>query len=362
MGLLVIAIIFPAKSIIADSATNFAEETSAPKSITTTLKPNEASITYENSKKYLHEEVGLIPTNPFESFLKANNYIANQKYDEAIAECNKVILGCDYTPAYYLRGYAFLVKKDYDKAIADFTEYGRVLTNSGIYFSRGEAYMGKNEIGKAVDDFSESLKLDSHNGEAFGMRGNCFLLASDFDKAIADLTQAIKFGQSNAYIYSQRAAAYSSQGNHNGAIADLTTAIQIDPTNAYGYAIRGLLYSQRGDYKSGLSDCYRAVQLATNYDVGLNNLAWLLATAPDARQRDGQKALGYAKRACELTNWKNAYCLGTLAAAYAETGDFEEAIKWEKKCILAGLPEKEMQQAHKNLDLFAQKKPYHAKK
>ena len=194
------------------------------------------------------------------------------------------------------------------------------------------------------------------------MRGNCFLLASDFDKAIADLTQAIKFGQSNAYIYSQRAAAYASQDNHHGAIADLTTAIQIDPTNAYVYAIRGLLYSQTGDYKSGLSDCYRAVQLATNYDVGLNNLAWLLATAPDARQRDGQKALGYAKRACELSQWKNAYCLGTLAAACAETGNFEEAIKWEKQCISIGLPEKEMLQAYKKLELFKQQIPYHADK
>jgi len=361
LGLLAVAVILTPVSIVADSATSSENEVSAP-SVTWTPKPKEVSVTYENSQKYLHEEIGLIPTNSFASFLRANTYIDNRQYDEAIVECNKIILGYDYTPAYYLRGCAFLAKRDYDKAIADFTEYARIYTNFDIYFARGGAYMGKNEIRKAIDDFSEALKLDSHNSETFGMRGNCFLLASNFDKAIVDFTHAIQLGQSNAFIYNQRAFAYCSQGDYNSAIADFSTAIQIDPTNAFAYSNRGFLYSQKGDYKGGLSDCYRAVNLDTNYDAGLNNLAWLLATAPDARLRDGQKALGYAKRACELTKWKNAYCLGTLAAACAETGNYEEAIKWEKQCISIGLPEKEMKQAHKELDLFAQKKSYHAEK
>jgi hypothetical protein len=84
--------------------------------------------------------------------------------------------------------------------------------------------------------------------------------------------------------------------------------------------------------------------------------------APDAKLRDGQRALLYAKRACDLTEWKNPYCLGTLAVAYAETGNFDEAVKWEQKCIEAGLPENELKQARQELDLFNQKKPYHAEK
>jgi hypothetical protein len=94
----------------------------------------------------------------------------------------------------------------------------------------------------------------------------------------------------------------------------------------------------------------------------LNNLAWLLATAPKSKMRDGQKAVEYAKRACDLDSWKNAYYLGTLAAANAEVGNFDEAVKWERKCIIIGLPEKEMQQARRELNLFENKKPYHADK
>jgi hypothetical protein len=64
-----------------------------------------------------------------------------------------------------------------------------------------------------------------------------------------------------------------------------------------------------------------------------NLIAWLKATCPDANHRDGRIAVDMATRACELTNWQDAASLDTLAAAYAEVGDFDQALKYQNQVL-----------------------------
>jgi tetratricopeptide (TPR) repeat protein len=196
--------------------------------------------------------------------------------------------------------------------------------------------------------------------EPFYRRGIANKYIGDSDKALSDFDKAIILGRKDDLIYNARAGILTEKGEFARAITDCSSAIEYNPKNADAYANRGYLYSKVNEYGKGIEDCKNGVLIDTNCVFAYNNLAWLLATSHDKKFRDGQKALEYAKRACELTNWKTPFCVGTLAAAYAEVGNFEEAIRWQKKSIELDLPEKDVKEAQDHLNLYKQNKPYHA--
>jgi tetratricopeptide (TPR) repeat protein len=75
--------------------------------------------------------------------------------------------------------------------------------------------------------------------------------------------------------------------------------------------------------------------------------------------RDGKFAVEIALKACEFTEWKNPAYLDTIAAAYAELGDFDVAVKWQTKAIELLPNEKEKEEYRTRLKLYQEKKPYH---
>ena len=95
-----------------------------------------------------------------------------------------------------------------------------------------------------------------------------------------------------------------------------------------------------------------------------NSLAWGQVISPTAAARDGAKAVKNANQACELTNWENYMYLDTLAAAYAEAGDFAAAVKWQQKTIEL-LPEFEPPASRADYDarlkLYQSGQPYREK-
>jgi hypothetical protein len=90
----------------------------------------------------------------------------------------------------------------------------------------------------------------------------------------------------------------------------------------------------------------------------LNQRAWFLATASEQKHRDGQQAVEVALRACELTNWRQARYLDTLAAAYAELGDFSSAIQWQMKAVRLAPPGRRLGYELR-LELYISGLPFH---
>jgi tetratricopeptide (TPR) repeat protein len=88
------------------------------------------------------------------------------------------------------------------------------------------------------------------------------------------------------------------------------------------------------DYRRAVSDLRDAAHLDPQDLLDTHfRLAKLLATCPDLKIRNGPEAIEHARISCNATEWKDSFCLTVLAAAYAETGNFEEAIKWQRRAV-----------------------------
>jgi len=113
-----------------------------------------------------------------------------------------------------------------------------------------------------------------------------------------------------------------------------------------------------GDYPAALRSVEEALALDVDDAAAHNNKAWLLATCLDEQFRDGKLAVEHATRACELTDWQNAGFIDTLAAAYAEEGDYEAAVRTQQQAIDLDTAGVYGDQFVERLELYQTETPY----
>jgi len=117
-----------------------------------------------------------------------------------------------------------------------------------------------------------------------------------------------------------------------------------------------------GQFTNAVTICREAICSNPKDDWYYNTLAWILATCPDASVRDGKDAVSAATKACELTQWKESNWIDTLAAACAESGDFQRAIQFEEQALRTGSSlESEQKAMQERLALYKQSQPYREK-
>ena len=187
-----------------------------------------------------------------------------------------------------------------------------------------------------------------------------FLTRQEYDKALVDFNRAIELAPHGAPFRASRGWLRGLQKEYTRALSDLDEAVRLDPRNVKFLHARASVRKGAKDYGGALADYTETARLAPTKAQVLNDLAWVLATCPEAKWRDGKRAVEVATKACELTGWKNAWALGTLAVAHAEAGAFDKAVQWQKKAL--GFPEYEKAQgkdAQARLKLFEANKPYH---
>jgi Flp pilus assembly protein TadD len=122
-------------------------------------------------------------------------------------------------------------------------------------------------------------------------------------------------------------------GRPEESLSHLQTALKIDPENGEAHYNLGNTLLQMGQANEAVAEYMQALKINPNDTEALNNMAWILATWPDARVRDGAKTVELAERADSLTRGKSQVISATLAAAYAEAGRFAEAVKTGQRAL-----------------------------
>ncbi|WP_237228918.1 tetratricopeptide repeat protein [Rubinisphaera sp. JC750] len=298
--------------------------------------------------------------------------------------------------AMFYQGNAHFNLGQYDKAANDYTQVLQVLPdNAVVYYQRGRTYHSSGNLAAALSDLNKAVSLDTQNVHFLRERAEILEKSGQYQDAVADFDRLLEKNPDSVPELIARANCLKMIDRSKEALRDLSRALEVAPghqlaplahyirgdlrrkAKAYTLAIedydqalavqqsaeiqywRAKCYRELGDPENAAAGLEKAIAMNPDYLEALNDLAWLQATWPLDEIRNGDQAVTHAQRACELTQWRHPLLLDTLAAAYAEAGDFESAQEQLNAAIELMSPEvQEQADVQRKAKLYANHEPF----
>lgn len=215
--------------------------------------------------------------------------------------------------------------------------------NDVAHNNLGYLCVERGELDNAISHFESAARIRSGKRDAHYDVGSAFVQMNladalarkgQSDEAMVHYEEAIRLQPYYADAYYNRGNVLFAKGRTDEAIADWEKALEIQPNDADAHTGLGNALLRKGSLQEAIAHYEKALALAPEDPHSRNNVAWVLATASDASIRDGTRAVGFAEEAVQLSGGREPRFLRTLAAAYAESGRFSEAVAVAKQAAV----------------------------
>src|SRR5436309_9586891 len=203
-------------------------------------------------------------------------------------------------------------------------------------YNLGTALLGKAQVDEAIFYCDKAVRMQPNDPDAQVALANALLQKRRIDDAIAHYQKAVAIRPDYFLARYGLGHALLEGGKFDAAIEHSRAALLIQPNNADCHTILAIALDEEGQSVEAVKHYEKALQISPQSVSALNNLAWLLATGSNASLRNGARAIQLARQADQLSGGTNALVLRTLAAAYAEAGQFGKAIESARTAMQLG--------------------------
>jgi tetratricopeptide (TPR) repeat protein len=211
----------------------------------------------------------------------------------------------------------------------------------------------------AINHYTAVLDKSPEDERGISCRCWAYMAVGDYDRALRDAEEAVRLNPDSVAWRNNRGEVLIKRKEYDKAIAEFTAILDANPDYFFALYNRSDAYIRSRQFARALTDIELALKTEARVPGLHMNLARVLATAPDAKLRDGKRALEAARKAVDMIKYRDGRFLDTLAAAYAEAGEFDKAVATQQKAI--DDPEfmkDDGDAARKRLQLYRDKKPF----
>lgn len=202
-----------------------------------------------------------------------------------------------------------------------------------VLYDYGIALLHYGQFDQASEQLAQALEIQSDYAPNLHQLGNTMLHRGQAGQAAVVFQTILKVYPEDPEAHYVLGMISLLQGKPDQAVVHLEEVLKSQPNNPQAQDNLGLALLQTGRVTEALTHFQKAVELQPNNAEAHSNLAWVLAVSPDASIRNGDRAVAEAEQANQLAGGSNPKCLGTLAAAYAETGRFSDAITTARRAL-----------------------------